>query len=310
VNQVNGVVVIDKPAGWTSHDVVARCRRFFGQKQVGHAGTLDPDATGVLVVGLGQATRLLQFLSGLPKRYTGEVVLGVATTTLDSSGAPVASFDMTSVTLDEARAAAAKLTGEITQVPPMVSAVKVGGRRLYDLARAGIEVDRAPRKARVERFDVALSPTRIDQGPVLSVDIECSGGTYVRALAADLGELLGGGAHLRNLRRLAVGGFSVDQAVSLEALGATPDPARFVLTPAAALAHLSRAVAGPRLSEAVSHGQVLPLEVLYGAGATGGGPWAVIAASGELLAVYRPHGERLAKPVVVLQAGSPARLGR
>lgn len=128
---VDGLVVVDKPAGMTSHDVVSRCRRIFDQRKVGHAGTLDPDATGVLLVGLGRATRLMQFMSGLDKSYTAEVVLGVATSTLDASGEVVGRWEMDSVTLEQARAAALALTGDIQQVPPMVSAVKVGGRRLH-----------------------------------------------------------------------------------------------------------------------------------------------------------------------------------
>ncbi len=131
---VNGLVVVDKEPGWTSHDVVARCRGLFGQRRVGHAGTLDPDATGVLLVGLGRVTRLLRFLSALPKTYTADIVLGRATSTLDASGEVVATYDMTAVTPDAVRAAASELTGAIEQEPPMVSAVKVGGRRLHELA--------------------------------------------------------------------------------------------------------------------------------------------------------------------------------
>ena len=138
-------MVVDKEAGWTSHDVVARCRRIFGQQRVGHAGTLDPDATGVLLVGLGRATRLMRFLTALPKTYEAEVVLGTATSTLDASGEVTGTWDMDGVSLAEVREAAAGLTGDIEQVPPMVSAVKVGGRRLHALAREGIEVERAAR---------------------------------------------------------------------------------------------------------------------------------------------------------------------
>jgi tRNA pseudouridine55 synthase len=152
---VSGLVAVDKAAGWTSHDVVARCRRVFGQKRVGHAGTLDPDATGVLLVGLGRATRLLRFLTVLPKTYTTDIVLGTETSTLDASGDEVATFDMTAVGPSDVAAAAAGLTGDIEQVPPMVSAVKVGGRRLHELARQGIEVERAPRPVTVYRFDTA-----------------------------------------------------------------------------------------------------------------------------------------------------------
>jgi len=134
---LDGLVVVDKAAGWTSHDVVAKCRGIFGQKRVGHAGTLDPGATGVLVVGLGRVTRLLRYPGALPKAYTGEVVLGSETSTLDDDGEVVATYDMNGVTLADVRNASARLTGDIEQVPPMVSAVKVGGRRLHELARAG-----------------------------------------------------------------------------------------------------------------------------------------------------------------------------
>ncbi len=230
---VTGVAVVDKEAGWTSHDVVARCRRIFGQRRVGHAGTLDPDATGVLLVGLGRATRLMRFLTVLPKTYEAEVVLGTATSTLDASGETTGSWDMEEVTLAEVRAAAESLTGPIEQIPPMVSAVKVGGRRLHALAREGIEVERAPRPVTVYRFDVTpgLPPG------VFRIEVECSSGTYVRVLAADLGGALGGGAHLRNLRRTRIGSFSADDARLVDEL--TP---MAVLTPAQALRDLDQVV--------------------------------------------------------------------
>jgi tRNA pseudouridine55 synthase len=305
VSQVDGLVVIDKPTGCTSHDVVARCRRIFGQKKVGHAGTLDPDATGVLLVGLGRATRLLQWLTGLPKRYTGEVVLGVATTTLDAGGEVTGTWDMSAVTLEEARLAAARLTGEITQVPPMVSALKVGGRRLHELAREGVEVERAARPVTVRRFDVEWAEPAGPAGPagpVLAIDVECSSGTYVRTLAADLGTLLGGGAHLRNLRRTEVGDFSVEGAVTLEALEASPTGSDAVLEPVSALPGMARAVVDQELAAAVRHGKVLRADVLRAAAGTspGPGPWAVLSEDGQLLAVYQPFGEDLAKPAVVL----------
>jgi tRNA pseudouridine55 synthase len=302
VSPVDGLLVIDKPAGCTSHDVVARCRRLFGQRKVGHAGTLDPDATGVLLVGLGQVTRLFRFLLRWPKRYSGEVVLGLATSTLDASGHVTGTWDMQAVTLAAAQAAAVQLTGDILQVPPMVSALKVGGRRLHELARAGVEVDRAARPVTVWRFDVALAG-REETGPVLAIDVECSSGTYVRSLAADLGALLGGGAHLRRLRREAVGEFTVKEAVTLEALEAleasAPRP-EALMAPAQALRGLSRATVGKALQVAIGYGQFVELEVLRQAGAEGPGPWAVVDEEGVLLAVYEARGPRLAKPAVVL----------
>src|SRR5207302_6379473 len=212
---IDGLVVVDKAAGWTSHDVVAKCRGIFGQKRVGHAGTLDPGATGVLLVGLGRVTRLLRYPGSRPKAYAGEVVLGVETSTLDDEGEVVATHEMAGVSLDDVRSVAAGFVGDIEQVPPMVSAVKIGGRRLHDLARRGVEVERDPRRVAVYSFDVDGT----DAPGVLRIDITCSAGTYVRVLAADLGRALGGGAHLRRLRRTAVGEFLLDEARPVEALG-------------------------------------------------------------------------------------------
>jgi tRNA pseudouridine55 synthase len=166
-----GLVVVDKEPGWTSHDVVARCRRLFGQRRVGHAGTLDPDATGILLVGLGRVTRTLRFLTALGKQYEAEVVLGSATSTLDASGDVVGTWDMSSVTLADVQGGATALTGLIEQIPPMVSAVKVGGRRLHELARAGVEVERAARPVTVDRFDV-VGPG--DTPGAYRVVVECS----------------------------------------------------------------------------------------------------------------------------------------
>lgn len=294
----NGLLVVDKPAGPTSHDVVERCRRIFGQHKVGHAGTLDPSATGVLLVGFGKVTRLLRFLSGLPKRYVGEVVLGVATSTLDADGEVTRTWDMTGVSLEAARLAAARLTGKVEQVPPMVSAKKVGGRRLHELARAGLQVERASSEVTVYRFDVALAGAS-EHGPVLSIDVECSSGTYVRVLAADLGKALGGGAHLRHLRRLAVGDFSVSAAADLDELEASPTEVRLraLLPPASALPGMERVSVAGELAASVRHGRAVDLAAL---GAAGPGPWAVLGAGGELLAVYERSREGAAKAAVVL----------
>ena len=284
----DGVAVVDKPAGWTSHDVVAKARGLLGTRKVGHSGTLDPDATGVLVLGVGRATRLLTFLSGLDKRYLGEVVLGVATSTLDAAGEVTGTWDMAAVGLDDVRQAAAGLTGEILQVPPMVSAKKVEGRRLHQLARAGVEVEREPVPVRVDRFAVgeAVAPG------VFPVEVECSSGTYVRSLAADLGAALGGGAHLRALRRLAVGAFTIDEAVPLAALG--PDR---LLPPVEALRGRPRVAVDEAIEALVGHGRVLERSAL---GVEGEGPWAVTDGEGRLLAVYEPHRDGTVKPAVVL----------
>lgn len=282
----DGLCVIDKPAGWTSHDVVAKLRGVLGTRRVGHAGTLDPDATGVLLVGVGRVTRLLRFLTPLPKRYEGEIVLGTETSTLDAAGEVTATHDMAGVTLADARAAAATLTGDILQVPPMVSALKVAGRRLHELAREGVEVEREARPVTVHRFDLEAT----DDPLVLRAHVECSSGTYVRSLAADLGAALGGGAHLRHLRRTRIGSFTEAEARPLAQLG--PE---HLLSPADALRDYPAVTVDEAGRLAVGHGKVLPAD-----GFDGDGPWRVLDASGRLLAVYGPHRPGTVKPEVVV----------
>lgn len=289
----HGLAVVDKEAGWTSHDVVAKARGLLGTRKVGHSGTLDPDATGVLLLGVGHVTRLLRFLGLGTKTYTGLVVLGAATSTLDASGEVTGTWDMADVTVADVRRAAAGLTGAILQVPPMVSAIQVGGRRLHELAREGIEVEREARPVTVHRFEVG-EPTAPGCYPI---EVECSSGTYIRSLAADVGTALGGGAHLGHLRRTAIGSFTVDQAVALEAL--TPDR---LLAPAEALRDLPGVVVDDAVAADVGHGKVLPAEVL---GAAGPGPWPVVDGSGRLLAVYEAHREGTVKPAVVIPTTDP-----
>ena len=288
---VDGLAVVHKPAGMTSHDVVGRCRKIFGQKKVGHAGTLDPDATGVLLVGLGRATRLMQFMSGLGKSYRAEVVLGVATSTLDASGEVVGRWDMSAVTLEQAREAAVDFTGEIQQVPPMVSAIKVGGQRLHQLARSGIEVERPPRPVTVSRFAVERV---VAPGPTFEVDIDCSSGTYVRVLAADLGVALGGGAHVRGLRRTAVGPWTDKDTTELEDLNASA-----IRPMSECLPWLASVKVEPETAEQVGNGRVLERSAL-GVGPSEEGPWAVIGPGGDLIAVYQAHRGGKAKPTVVV----------
>ena len=281
----SGFLAVDKPPGMTSHDVVDRVRRALGTRKVGHAGTLDPDATGVLLLGVGRATRLLRYVGALPKSYVGEVVLGTETSTLDSSGEVLATFEM-DVTLEAARAAARQFVGDILQVPPMVSAVKVGGRRLHELAREGVEVEREARPVTVTRFDVV----GFAEPGVLSVEVDCSSGTYVRTLAADLGRALGGGAHLRNLRRTAIGPHT--ELCPLDDLVLQP--------PLTAVAHLDRVAVEGEVADLVRLGRRLVRD-----GPTpfpGEGPWAVVEGE-QLLAVYELRGEQ-AVPGVVLPAQS------
>lgn len=282
----DGLVVIDKPPGMTSHDVVGRCRRIFGQKRVGHAGTLDPDATGVLLVGLGRATRLMQYMSGLDKSYSTDITLGTSTSTLDAAGEVTGTFDMSNVTIDDARRAAEKLTGTIDQIPPMVSAVKIDGRRLHQLARQGVEVERPARTVTVTRFEI----TGGDAG-ILSAEIDCSSGTYIRVLAGDLGRLLGGGAHVKTLRRTSVGPWGEADAVPLDAVG--PESVR---VPAAMLPWLEAVTVSGEVEASVRYGRPLSGADL---GASGPGPWRVLEPAGSLLAVYE------ADRRIVLVDGSP-----
>jgi tRNA pseudouridine55 synthase len=228
------------------------------------------------------ATRLLRFVEKTDKHYVGEVVLGTETSTLDAAGDVIATYDMSGVTLDDARrAVSANLTGAITQVPPMVSAIKVGGRPLHELAREGIEIDRAPRPVAVRAFDIEAGP----EPGVLAIDVVCSAGTYVRTLAADLGRLLGGGAHLRNLRRLAVGEFRIEDARPPDSAALLP-----VDTAVRTLAHV---VVDPDVAAKVANGRVLPRF-------EGDGPWAVFDRDRRLLAVYEAFRDTEAKPSVVL----------
>jgi tRNA pseudouridine55 synthase len=279
----DGFAVIDKAAGWTSHDVVAKARGILGTKRVGHAGTLDPGATGVLLLGVGRATRLLRFVGDLAKHYVGEVVLGTETTTLDDEGEVTATYAMAGVTLDDVRRASVTFVGEILQVPPMVSAVKVGGRRLHELARAGIEVERSPRPVTVHSLAVE-GP--IEDG-VFRIEVVCSSGTYIRTLAADLGTALGGGAHLRRLRRTAIGPYTLADARSLDDLELLPM--------AAALAHLGRVEVDADGADLVATGRLPELAP------EGDGPWAVHGPDGRLLAVAERVGDRI-KPGIVLAA--------
>ena len=283
-NEPIGISVVDKPAGLTSHDVVSKARKIFGTRKVGHSGTLDPDATGVLVLGIGRATRLLQFLTLLPKSYKGEIVFGEHTSTLDSAGEIIATYNMSGLTLSDVREATKSFLGEIEQIPPMVSAVRIKGKRLYEIAREGNEVDRPSRSVRVDRFEV--NPT--DNPKVYEAFVDCSSGTYIRSLAADLGSVLGGGAHLKNLWRTGVGSFREDEALPLEEMV------------------LQKPIEGMRDFEMVKVDEETRKEVSYGRVFERGrlevkkeGPWALVDYSGELLAVYKEHGDSI-KPVVVI----------
>ena len=210
----NGLLLVDKASGLTSHDVVAQVRKILNERRVGHAGTLDPMATGLLVLAVGPSTRLLRFAQSEVKRYLGTVQLGVATDSLDADGTPTERRAVPSISHDVMNAAAGAMLGVQQQVPPMVSAVKVGGRRLHQLARQGVEVEREARDVTIHSF--ALVAT--DDPSVWSFDVECSVGTYVRVLLSDLTSALGTVGHLSSLRRTRSGDFHVEDALSVEQL--------------------------------------------------------------------------------------------
>jgi tRNA pseudouridine55 synthase len=287
---VDGVLVCDKAAGMTSHDVVARVRRLAGQRRVGHGGTLDPPATGVLVLALGRATRLLPFLPTEPKRYLATVAFGAETDTLDAAGTVTATADASGVDEAGLRAAMAGFVGPQEQVPPMVSAIKVGGERLYAKARRGEQVERAPRPIVVHALE--LLGFNGGERPLATVEVVCSGGTYVRSLAADLGRAVGTLAHLAGLRRTAVGRFSEEAAHRLEDLAGEGKLAAAVLDPAAAMDPAAVRAVTPAEASALATGRTLD--------PTGrGGPVAAVAPDGRLVAVIQDSAGR-ARPKVVL----------
>jgi tRNA pseudouridine55 synthase len=315
--EITGVLVVEKPPGCTSHDVVDIVRRVFGMSKVGHAGTLDPAASGVLLVGLGKATRILSFLQGLPKTYQAEVRFGVVTTSQDADGEVVSKIKTNHSRL-QVEQAALFFEGEISQVPPMYSAVKVSGKPLYEAARRGEEVERAPRtvriyEIRVEDFDA--------ESQAAMMFIRCSSGTYVRTLAADLGDKLGGGAHLGNLTRLSIGSFNMNQAFPLEELEELDlkTARRTLISMREAMREFPQITVQGEELEAVRHGRPLesspppqrlgelPLAGVrrsgersgHEAGMTAGIPVAVIGPIGEVIAVYRRTARGL-KPAAVL----------
>jgi len=210
---MNGLLVIDKQAGMTSHDVVAMCRRILNERRVGHAGTLDPGATGVLVVGVGRATRLLRFVEDTEKEYVAEAIFGVTTTTLDALGEVVGEADSSRLAEGDVRAVLPKFVGEIDQVPPMVSAIKVGGEALYKKARRGEDVERPPRRVRID--ELRLDSFESGQRARGTFRVRCSRGTYIRSLIADIGEAVGVGAHISALRRTRVGAFTDAEAIAV-----------------------------------------------------------------------------------------------
>jgi tRNA pseudouridine55 synthase len=277
-----GIVVVDKPAGWTSHQVVGRIRRLAGTRKVGHAGTLDPMATGVLVIGIGQATRLLGHLALGDKSYTATIRLGASTITDDAEGEMVAAPGAADLGEEQIRAAIAGLRGAIEQVPSAVSAIKVGGVRSYARVRAGSAVELPPRPVRVDRFDVgSISRQPVDGRPMidLEVEVDCSSGTYVRALARDLGAALGCGGHLTALRRTRVGPFTLAEVLPTLEPGTPVEP---IDLPTVAQRCFPVANLDARQTAAVRHGRPLPDLALTA------DPTALLGPDGSFLALYRP----------------------
>jgi tRNA pseudouridine55 synthase len=288
-----GLVVVDKPGGWTSHDVVGRMRRLAHTRRVGHAGTLDPMATGVLVLGVGAATKLLHHLVLADKAYTATIRLGQATTTDDAEGELVFEGSTAGLREDAVRAAMRPLTGEIQQVPSTVSAIKVDGKRAYQRVRDGETVELPPRPVTVRRFD-ALSFARPGTD-LLDVDVavECSSGTYVRALARDLGAALGVGGHLTALRRTRVGPFTLDGARTLDELAELAEPVTLPLVDAVRLAMPVRDVDAAEARE-LSFGRALAARGIDGV-------HGAVAPDGTVVALLR-EADEWARPVLVFAA--------
>ena len=283
---IDGVLVVDKPAGMTSHDVVDRIRKLFGTRRVGHAGTLDPDATGLLILGLGRATRFLSYAQASPKRYVTTAVFGVTTTTQDASGEVLERREV-HISEEDVRVASAKHTGELEQIPPMVSAVRIGGERLYKKARRGEEVERAARPVTIYELEVV---SFTGDPPEATLNVRCSAGTYVRTLVHDIGASLGCGAHLRSLRRTEAGGFEEADAVALDVV-----ESRHLLRLADAVRDLARIEIEDDAARLVANGRrlELPSEDLVD------GEHVALIHGGDLVAVYARKGMELVPERVV-----------
>lgn len=287
-----GLVIVDKPDGMTSHDVVARCRRIFATRKVGHAGTLDPMATGVLVIGIERATKILGLLTTDTKSYAATIRLGQTTSTEDAEGELVQQVSAGNLTEMEIEAAIGGLRGDIAQVPSAVSAIKVNGKRAYQLAREGQAVELAPRPVRIDRFDT-LATRRSGELIDLDVEVDCSAGTYIRALARDLGAALGVGGHLTALRRIRSGRFGLDQARTLEDLAEHPQLSYDL--DAACLQAFPRRELSPDEAEAAGHGRALTPAGLDGV-------YAATDPDGQVIALLEDSGSRTRSVVVVRPA--------
>jgi tRNA pseudouridine55 synthase len=287
-----GLVVVDKPAGMTSHDVVGRCRRIFGTRRVGHAGTLDPMATGVLVIGIERATKILGLVTETSKSYAATIRLGQSTSTEDAEGELLQQVSAQGVTDAAIEAAIAALRGDIAQIPSAVSAIKVDGQRAYRLAREGRTVELAARPVRIDRFEV-LAVHRHDEVVDVDVEVDCSSGTYIRALARDVGAALAVGGHLTALRRTRVGRFGVNQARSLDELA--EQPALSVTLDEACLQLFSHRSITDEEAEAVANGRALSPAGIDGV-------YAAHTADGRVIGLLRDDGSRTKSVVVIRPA--------
>jgi tRNA pseudouridine55 synthase len=290
----DGLIVVDKPAGMTSHDVVARIRRLAKTRRVGHGGTLDPMATGVLIIGVNRATRLLTYVIGSAKSYTATIRLGQSTITDDAEGEVTATAPVDGITDDAIHDGLAGQRGEIDQVPSAVSAIKINGQRAYKRVREGEEVSIPARRvtiSRLEVLDIRRTPEAVD----VDVDVTCSSGTYIRAIARDLGTLLGVGGHLTALRRTAVGGLTLGEARTLEQLeSVAPDVVALPMAEAARQAFPQREATAEE-ARVLSHGGPLaPVGIV--------GPYAVFAPSGEVLAIVSERDGRARAEIVLAPA--------
>jgi len=296
---VPGLVIVDKPGGLTSHDVVGRCRRLFGTRKVGHAGTLDPMATGVLVVGIERATKILGLLTATDKSYSATIRLGQTTSTEDAEGDVLQSISASRVTDTQIGAAVARWRGDVDQIPSAVSAIKVDGTRAYKLVREGCSVELKSRRVRIDRFEVRAVrrgtdvPGAVDDVVDVDVDVDCSSGTYIRALARDVGAGLGIGGHLTALRRTRVGRFGLDESRTLEQLEQTP---RLSYTlDEACLQGFPRRDLTDGEAEDAGHGRaLLPAGI--------DGVYAATAADGRVIALLEDAGSRTKSVVVVRPA--------
>jgi len=281
----HGFAIIDKETGWTSHDVVAKARGTFATKKIGHSGTLDPPATGVLILGLGKATRLLRFITDLPKEYEATMVIGTETSTLDAEG-EVLRRTNNKPSLNELQAASKDFVGAINQIPPMVSAVKVQGKRLYELAREGKEVTREPRKVQIHELSVSDGP----RNHVFTLKVKCGSGTYIRSLVSDIAQQAGSLAHVGTLRRTAIGSHNEIDASQIEKA--------VIIELTEGLKDYEMIQVNDTMRDRIKAGAVLRTEELSPVKPQG--PWGILDSEQNLLAMYENFKTGTLKPSVVL----------